>query len=128
MRYWLPMNWLVHRIDEDVVASLNGLRRVRTTGPHGSQFASMLTAIYAPRPTWLKLVAPLIATTLPIIFIDEPLKTYWMVGDLGLVLLFFGFYFYRFALIRQNWIDERVTDEFGSFSPPSDDTYKTPLD
>ena len=101
------------------MASLNNVRQTRN-------LPSMLTALYDLRLSWVKLVAPLVLCSVPLLFIHGPIQTYWMFGCLALTLAFFGLYFYRLAVVRQRWLDKRQVDEFGSYTFRPDDLYEVP--
>jgi sterol desaturase/sphingolipid hydroxylase (fatty acid hydroxylase superfamily) len=118
-RYVQWMRRLVQLVDQDVVASLNKVRR--TTNLPG-----MLAALYAPRLTWVRLVAPLLVCATPLLFLRGSIQAYWLFGCLGLIAAFFGLYFYRFAVIRQRWLNKRQVDEFGSYTVSPDDLYEVP--
>ena len=126
--YDMLMKKLIRLIDQDVVASLNnGRHAVKTTDPL-KKFTALLIVVWAPRLTWVKLIAPLLALPIPLIFLGEPMKTYWLLACLTAILLFFVLYFYRLALIRQRWLDKHHVDEFGATSASPDDLYEAPSD
>lgn len=119
LRYVRRMRWLIQLIDQDVVAWLNKMRQAR-------HLPDMLAALYAPRLSWLRLVTPLSVCAIPLLFLRGSIQTYWMFACLGLILVFFGIYFYRLAVIRQGWLNKRQVDEFGSYTVTQDDPYEVP--
>jgi hypothetical protein len=122
------VKWLVKLIDEDGVASLNSGRRAEKTQGRAKRFATIALSVYAPRITWVKIIVPLLSLPVPLSFLHEPKKTYWLFACLAAVLIFFGVYFYRFALIRQRWLDKHQVDEFGTCNASPDDLYEVPSD
>jgi hypothetical protein len=126
--YTILMKWLIRLIDKDIVASLNSDLHAASTERRSRRFCAMLTTVYAPRLTWVKLMGPLLSLAIPLMFIHEPAKTYWMFACLGAIFIFFCLYLYRFALIRQQWLDKHEVDEFGACKASTDDRNEEPFD
>ena len=84
------MNRLLRRIDQDVVALLNSGRRTAHTGDASKKYSDTLLSVYAPRLTWVKLIAPLLVLLIPIMFLHGPIQTYWMLVSSAAIVAFFG--------------------------------------
>ena len=108
------MNWLIRMIDEDVVRTLDGLRRVDMSRGDGSALRGMLAVLYSPPKSVLKVVLPVVASGIPISFLGVHIRTAWAFACSALLVLYFGLYFYRLALMRQRRLDNGGADEFGS--------------
>jgi hypothetical protein len=76
----------------------------------------------------VKLIAPFWVLPMPLIFLPEPAKTYWLVAYLAAALAFFAIYFYRNAVIQQRWLDNHQVDQFGACNASPDDLYEVPSD
>ncbi|WP_419880281.1 MauE/DoxX family redox-associated membrane protein [Novosphingobium silvae] len=120
------MKWLVRLIDQDVVASLNSVQAASRKPLGVKRFNSTISAIHFPRWTWIRLIVPLITLCVLLVLSPEPVATYGLWAAVGLLVTFFGLYFYRLALIRQRWLDKRCVDEFGSYEATEDDRYEVP--
>jgi hypothetical protein len=120
------MRWLITLIDQDVVASLNSVQAACRERHGLKRFGSTLSAIRSLRWTWIRLIVPLMALCVLLGTPPEPFATYGIWIGFGLLVSFFGLYFYRWALIRQQWLNKRHVDEFGSYATSDDDPYEIP--
>ena len=126
VRYSHSMRWLIKLIDQDVVASMNSVQAASREPLGVKRFHSILSAIHTPRRTWVRLIVPLIMLCVSLVLPPEPFATYGLWAAIGLLVSFFGLYFYRLALIRQEWLDKRHVDQFGSYATSEDDPYQVP--